>query len=272
MTPPERSAATPDLEAFYEGFWRERSEGTPPRDERDRWAAVRGLVLRALGAAAAAPAPGRPRILDLGCGRGWLTGLLAETVPGAEVLGIDPLAASVEAARRGHPGLSFRQGTGADLLAEGAAGVFDLVVSSEVVEHVPHTEQPAFLRQAFWLLRPGGRLVLTTPRGELWERWRAGGGRPQPVEAWLTEAELARLGRAAGFALLGGTRAHAPSRPVTWQGWLDKWVLGRRFVRDLPLGRLRRRLRHAACLYQAVLLERPGDGAAAPSPEEPAGG
>lgn len=264
MTPSEQTGAIPELEAFYEGFWRERSDGPPPRDERDRWAAIRPLVISALErAAASGPQGGRPRILDLGCGRGWLTRLLAETVREADVLGVDPLAASVEAARREHPGLPFRQGTGVDLLASGHAQAFDLVVSSEVIEHVAHPDQPAFLRQAFELLRPGGRLLLTTPRGELWQRWRIGGGRPQPVEAWLTEGDLARLARGAGFALVERSRAHAPSRPLTWQGWLDKWVLGRRFVRDLPLGWLRRRLRYAASLYQVAVLERPSIGASA---------
>lgn len=54
----------------------------------------------------------------------------------------------------------------ADVVAAGAAlpypsGAFDLVVSMDVVEHVPHPLP--WLRELLRVLRPGGSLFLTTP-------------------------------------------------------------------------------------------------------------
>src|SRR5512144_26411 len=69
------------------------------------------------------------RVVDLGCGPGNLTALLAQRWPGAEVTGIDSSPEMIEAARAGSlPGhLRFDV---ADLRAWAPEGPLDVVVSN----------------------------------------------------------------------------------------------------------------------------------------------
>jgi SAM-dependent methyltransferase len=92
---------------------------------------LRPFLERELGAVA-----GR-RVLDVGCGHGWLAGLLA--ADGAEVVGIDGSAALLDRARADHPGLRFEQ---ADLTAGLPAGLgtFDAVVAHMVVMDLPELD------------------------------------------------------------------------------------------------------------------------------------
>lgn len=240
-------------EAFYERLWDRPGWDTADAnaDEIARWEAIRGLLGRLES--------GRTKetssmILDLGCGRGWLTSRLSAH---GKVLGLDPLQASVVRARELFPHLSFRQGTGAELLDEGWAEHFDVVVASEVIEHVPDVAKPGFLETARELLHPGGHLILTTPRGELWPRWIARASRTQPVEEWIGEKDLTALARRTGFRVVARDRAFDPRSPLTWQGFLLHRVLNRRGLRRLRIPWIRNRLRHRARIYQVLLLRRP---------------
>lgn len=257
MSKPE-VASNAAAEGYYSELWSSEGWGSvsPNRDETDRWQAIRPLVLRAAGGV-----PG-PRVLDVGCGRGWLTALLAAEFAERRfrILGIDPLQASIDAAGRLNPELSFRCATTRTLLKEGAAP-FDLVVSSEVIEHVRDAEKPRFLADIATLLAPGGHLILTTPRGELWDAWIRRARRTQPVEEWIGEPELDALIRQAGLTVVERRRAHQPRRSYTWHGQLLGHVLERRLLRHVPLLGLRRWLRNASSLYQVVLAAKPGPAA-----------
>lgn len=120
------------------------------------------------------------RVLDLGCGNGALCGEIARR--GYDIAGVEYDRAGVELARRTHPGLRFhRYGVQDDpqllLAAEGAP--FDVVVSTEVIEHLyaPHL----LPRYAHRVLADNGRLVITTPYHgylknlalSLFDRWDA---------------------------------------------------------------------------------------------------
>ena len=230
-------------EPFYESFWRSARWGAPEpnEDERSRLLAIEHLLSRCALAE-------RPRILDLGCGRGWLTRALAER---GEVLGTDVTAAAVERARELFPALRFEQAGVEELLASHGEGAFDLVVSSEVLEHVGDGEKPAFLRGIHRLLRPGGHAVLTTPRGELWPAWRKSREWKQPIEAWVSESELDRLAVAAGFDVVQRTRAHVYGITPASR------VLASRAFRSLASALpVLERLSVPFRIYQAVLLRR----------------
>ncbi|MBI3706639.1 MAG: methyltransferase domain-containing protein [Proteobacteria bacterium] len=100
-------------------------------------------------------------ILDMGCGTGsQLTRPLAELFPDVAILGIDADGGSIAWAQaQPRPAnLSFSSD---DALA--AATRFDLVIASEVVEHVD--DPVAFLARLKSLVATGGRLIVTVPNG-----------------------------------------------------------------------------------------------------------
>jgi len=107
---------------------------------------------------------GRPRleILDYGCGTGTqITAPLARL--GHSVLGVDMHAPSIAAATATHAidGLSFRTADAAGLVDDRLQ--FDVVICSEVLEHVH--DPAAFLGQLRALARDRGAVVITTPNG-----------------------------------------------------------------------------------------------------------
>ncbi|MGH6899512.1 MAG: glycosyltransferase family protein [Geminicoccaceae bacterium] len=108
-----------------------------------------------------------PRILDIGCSEGILELLLARA--GHQVLGIDIQPAAIAGARellRSEPPAVRDR---IDLRVADALRVelgetgFDTVVLGEVLEHLVNPS--AMLERAAAFLKPGGRLVLTTPFG-----------------------------------------------------------------------------------------------------------
>ncbi|MBX3304464.1 MAG: glycosyltransferase [Nitrospira sp.] len=145
------------------------------------------------------------RILDVGCGRGWLTNLVSMY---GSCEGVEPVSEVVAHARRLFPHLRFEAGTADQVLARPDFAPYDVVVCSEVLEHVPHGEKDLFLAQLAALLTPEGYVVLTTPRGEMWEQWKTIAPPNQPVEDWVTEGDLRKLFCRQGFAELGLERVY----------------------------------------------------------------
>lgn len=108
-----------------------------------------------------APAP--VRVLDVGCGTGYLLRRLASLCPDAvELAGIDAAPAMIDTARAAAGGagaadrLSFQVGTAEAL--PWPDGTFDLVVSSTSFDH--WVDQQAGLEQCARVLAPGGQFVL----------------------------------------------------------------------------------------------------------------
>ncbi|MGY1681918.1 class I SAM-dependent methyltransferase [Geodermatophilus sp. SYSU D01176] len=113
------------------------------------------------------PRPEELRVLELGCGAGYLTFALRQA--GVECVGVDISAEAIARARAryGHPDwfqtvAEFHQSNRA----------VDLVVALELIEHVP--EPVTLLKDGLDLLDSNGALLLTTPDrdacrpGEVW--------------------------------------------------------------------------------------------------------
>lgn len=108
------------------------------------------------------------RVLDIGCGAA--PGLRYFATHGARAVGVDVSRAALVAARRALPGARVALIERADRLPFPPAS-FDLVVLSEIVEHVPASLP--FLVECRRVLRPGGVAMLTTPN--LWDLRRVAG-------------------------------------------------------------------------------------------------
>lgn len=99
-------------------------------------------------------------MLDVGCGTGYGTAILAECAK--QVTGIDRSAAAICFAKRRYPGVDFRKMDAQDLRFPDAS--FDFVFSSENFEHLP--AQAAHLVELRRVLRSGGTCFIATPNPE----------------------------------------------------------------------------------------------------------
>lgn len=135
-------------------------------------------------------------ILDLGCGRGWLTNLLSNY---GDVIGIEPVRPVVEYAKKIFPKIKFICGNSKDLLKKGKIKKFDLIVTSEVIEHIPDISKKQFIKDIFRLLNDNGHLIVTTPRKEAQKEWIKYSNPNQPIEDWISESELKNLVTNNGF-------------------------------------------------------------------------
>jgi trans-aconitate methyltransferase len=114
---------------------------------------------------------GDERVLDVGCGEGKITALIAARVPRGEVLGVDPSRdmiafASSHFGPATQPNLRFEV---ADARALAFIDTFDLVVSFNALHWVP--DQDPVLRSIRAALTPNGRaqlrVVTARPRQSL---------------------------------------------------------------------------------------------------------
>ncbi len=111
------------------------------------------------------------RVIDMGSGWGTFEFALAPKVQ--EILGIDFSARSIELsedalARHQTPNVRFLQADAGDTGLPG--GEWDLIIAADLFEHLYPEDSVRVAREAFRLLRPGGRFAVWTPnRGHFLE-------------------------------------------------------------------------------------------------------
>lgn len=165
-----------DVTAYWNAqastFDEEPDHGLRERSVRDTWAA---LLADLLGATPVT-------VVDLGCGTGSLSVLLAEQ--GHRVTGVDVAAAMVDRARR----KADERGVAVDFAVADASapplepGAFDVVLARHVVWALP--DPRASLRLWTDLLATGGRMVLVEGR------WDTGAGLPADALRGLLDPRL----------------------------------------------------------------------------------
>ena len=167
---------------------------------------VRRMLAEHLG-----PGASGRRLVDFGCGDQRYRGALlehVETVVGYDLPG--NAAADAELDEAGRVGLPD--------------GWADVVWSTQVLEHVP--DPAAYLAEAVRLLRPGGRLLLSTHG-----HWKY---HPHPTDRWRWTSEGLRA---------EVERAGLEVRDL--RGVLGLGAAGALLLQDAVVGRLPRRLRYA---------------------------
>jgi SAM-dependent methyltransferase len=148
-------------------------------------------------------------IVDIACGSGYGSALLARDGR-CRVTGIDLSADAIETATAAwsRPNLAFTIGDALDLhMPPGSA---DTVVSFETIEHV--VDPVRFLDQVALLLRPGGRLVLSTPDRHYYSPGAQQGESHNPFHlSEMTRSELLDLlgSRFRVISVFGQTRANS---------------------------------------------------------------
>lgn len=203
-----------------------------------------------------APAAGS-RLLEIGCGNGYL--LVRMEHLGWEVEGVDFDPAAVAVARE--KGLSVRCG---DVHAQGYPDdYFDAVYLGNLIEHI--YDPDALLKECRRVLKPHGQLVVLTPNSESWgsrlfgEDWR-GLEPPRHLQLFnlrnlgelarksgFVLQELTSLGRGAQYILsmsyvarqqrLGGASDERALRRRAWLwGWLYQVGESVRLLRDRSVG------------------------------------
>lgn len=179
------------------------------------------------------------RLLDAGCGTGFFSALAARR--GASVTALDLGAGLLREARR--------KGVAAVVAADAARmplpdGCFDVVVSSECIEHTPSPRDT--VRELARVVRPGGWLAVTCPNA-FW-RWScsvANALRLRPyrgLENWPAWRELRGWARADGMEVRQHFGLHLfpfvlePSHALL--RWLDRLGdrLGAVYVNQCLLG------------------------------------
>ena len=98
------------------------------------------------------------RVLDVGCGTGTLTLMVKETVPTAEVIGIDadPKILAIARRKARTAAIQFDEGSATALPYAGAS--FQRVVSSLMLHHLTTMQKEQALGEMLRVLEPGGEL------------------------------------------------------------------------------------------------------------------
>lgn len=183
-----------------------------------------------------------PRVLEIGCGTGWLGGELSRK-SGAIVTGVDLSPLAIEKARATYPDLEFINGDVLDLAAD---RVFDVVVTADAIAHIP--DQQRVVDFVARVLVPGGLLILMTQNALVWSRSSCLKPRdPGQYRDWPTLRRIWRLLRA-DFSILhlsslvpGGDRGILKIVNSRYISGLSGRIFGRarvdRFKERLLIGR-----------------------------------
>lgn len=98
------------------------------------------------------------RIVDLGCGSGFLLAYLLRA-GFAQAIGVDSSKEQAEYAMSN--GLPVRHGDAIEFIK--TTGPYDSIIATDFIEHLTKDEIVDFLEAALGALEPGGRIILSTP-------------------------------------------------------------------------------------------------------------
>ena len=151
----------------------------------------------------------RRRALDVGCGNGRMSGILAAA--GFRVTGVDVSEEMLRLARSRHPQVEFVR---ADICRWQSPEDYDLIVAWDSTFHVPHDRQAATVRRLRSALVHGGILLFTAGDGD-----GETTGKMDGVEFYyssLTESAYRALLRDSGCTCILSDHDQLPERHVVF--------------------------------------------------------
>lgn len=164
---------------FYDRKWSQRSKNLN-RHEISRLAKILLGIVRVMSARGSHKDD--LMICDLGCGTGWLANELQKF---GTVTAVDLSPEAIKQAAKCWPEINF---VAADILKYRPEMKFDLVVSSEVIEHVQ--DKIAFMETVDNLLKCDGFMILTCPNGKIRKYFGDEIPNEQPIEEWPNPSNL----------------------------------------------------------------------------------
>jgi 2-polyprenyl-3-methyl-5-hydroxy-6-metoxy-1,4-benzoquinol methylase len=156
----------------------------------ERWDCTRRFEVRSI----LRVAPGPARVLDLGCGCGFHDAVFAECGAVEEIIGVDYSPKSVEQANRQYPHPKIKRfemdiTQPAEIVRR--FGLFDLVVSFQVLEHLVRPEE--IIDASVACAKDGGFVAVVTPNRETAQnRFRRLAGKPTRMMDPLHYREFVR--------------------------------------------------------------------------------
>jgi trans-aconitate 2-methyltransferase len=180
------------------------------------------------------------RILDLGCGTGYLANYIAQA--SARVTGIDSAAAMIERAQAAYPDLDFQVLSATDFHFE---KTFDAVFSNAALHWV--LDKDSAIDCIYRNLRPGGRLVLEMGgKGNVEEivlairkvLTRHGYYKNAATQVWYFPSlgEYTTLLEKRGFRINYASHYDRPTELQDTDNGMRDWIrmFGNAFFKDLP--------------------------------------
>jgi len=175
-------------------------------------------------------------VLDFGCAHGHYTMNLALRMPDTKFLGLDFMQSNIDKARawaeqkNASDRVQFKCGHLEKMHKE--LGKFDLIIASEIFEHVPNVQEISDILLEH--LEPNGHMLITVPSGP----WEAIGYYDKENLGW--RAHIHHFERQDLYELWGNQREYKliaiPSLYV-WRGYVGHWLLT--FQRSgLPTGQI----------------------------------
>lgn len=181
---------------YYEEVYTEQAEGAFPFDP-DRYQAWLATAPRI---------DNGTRVLDIGCGVGFVCELLAQR--GASVVGIDISNTALRLAQRRVPHGHF-MASAHDGLLDLDTNHFDLVTCLGVLEHTEHPQ--TLVNEMARVLKADGRAIVVVPNSRSPYFWLAG-GTGQLHEAPRTLRSWKDMFEASDLKMIGVKRDPGPSR------------------------------------------------------------